>query len=51
LITEDLARPFRTLMPTNDPYAKWKKCACCGEWWCPLHKKHVFDCSCEPITA
>lgn len=29
----------------------WVPCEMCQDLWCLIHKAHVHDCACPPITA
>ena len=27
----------------------WIRCPDCDDYWCRLHKEHVYDCECPPL--
>jgi len=29
--------------------ATWVPCPSCEDYWCVVHKKHVYDCECPPL--
>lgn len=32
---------------SNKGLAAWHKCKLCEDYFCRVHKKHVYDCSCK----
>jgi len=29
--------------------AAWVRCPACEDFWCTIHKRHVYDCECPPL--
>lgn len=29
--------------------AAWTPCSHCAEYWCRIHRRHVFECACPPV--
>ena len=44
-MTDRQKRKVRKLVPS------WKPCDDCGDYYCTIHKKHVYDCACPSIDA
>ena len=49
LVTEAIRTRQRRMKRRSPTYAAWIRCPSCEDFWCTIHRQHVYDCACPPI--